>query len=304
MFWLLLSAGSMRHQAALERRFKGRVAWITGAGSGIGRALVLQLHELGAKVIASDIDQAALARLESELAGKGPLHTLPLDVANEAAFLTAAREVADRYGRIDDFFNNAGVGVGGEASSIPIGTWKRMFEVNVFGVINGIHAVYPLMIQQGFGHIINTGSVAGLVPLPAEVPYCASKHAVVGLSRGLALEARHHGVTVTTVCPGKIETPMYDTSPIYGLDRQALFKMVPRGVTPEQCAATILRGVERGREMVLITRTAIFLHALHRHAPMVSMFLLDQYFDRIRKKADFNPARADVGPATAAGGNA
>ncbi|MCB9558763.1 MAG: SDR family oxidoreductase [Deltaproteobacteria bacterium] len=263
--------------------FSGKITWVTGAGSGIGRALCQGLLEAGATVIASDVRPESLDQLAA--ADSDRLQRKVFDVADAQAFADAAKEIVARWGRIDFLFNNAGIGVGGRADSIPAPSWRQMFEVNVFGVINGIQAVYAEMIARGSGHIINLGSVAGLVPLPAEVPYSASKHAVVGMSRSLALESRRYGVRVTTVCPGKIETPMYDRSPIYGLNRAALLKRIPRGVSAEECADEILSAVAQGKEIVIVTKLARFLHALHRYAPRVSLYLLRRYYDKIHQEA-------------------
>ena len=277
----------MKPRERIESSFSQRIAWVTGAGSGIGRALVIQLLDAGAWVVASDINEASLAALRADLsdAARTRLELAPLDVTDADAFAAIGADLRARHGHVDYLFNNAGVGVGGEASSIPAAQWREMIEVNVIGVMNGVHAVYPAMIARGAGHLVNFGSIAGLVPLPAEVPYSASKHAVVGMSRSLALEAKVHGVKVTTVCPGKIETPMYDSSPIYGIDKAALLRLIPEGVSAEACAAEILDGVARGKEMVLITKLAVFMHHLHRLAPALMTFLLSRYLVKIRSSS-------------------
>ena len=111
-------------------------------------------------------------------------------------------------GRIDYLFNNAGIGVGGEVDSYTLDDWNDVFDVNLRGVVHGIQAVYPIMIQQHSGHIVNTASMAGLVATPGPASYTATKHAVVAISKALRVEAERHGVQVSVLCPGAIRTPI------------------------------------------------------------------------------------------------
>src|SRR5262249_37982231 len=113
-----------------------------------------------------------------------------------------------RAGRIDYFFNNAGISIGGEAHTYRPGDWDDVLDVNLRGVANGVQAVYPVMIRQGGGHIVNTASVAGLLPMAGQLSYTTSKHAIVGLSKSLRVEARRYGVRVSVLCPGIVRTPI------------------------------------------------------------------------------------------------
>lgn len=263
--------------------YRDKVAIVTGAASGIGRALVEELSRRGAIVVASDRNRAALEETVRACAG-GPCRpsASPLDVTNLDAFKAVVEETSGRHGRLDYLFNNAGVAVGGEVRDLPISDWKEVLDINLMGVVNGVLAAYPLMVRQKSGHIVNTASVAGLAPLPCEVSYVASKYGVVGLSHALRAEAADLGVKVTVVCPGKIETPIWRTSKIVAFDRDGLLSLVPKGIGPRECAAVILAGVARNRSTVAVPGHAKLLWYAGRLNPDLVIFLARRFMKRMR----------------------
>lgn len=268
----------------MRSAFAGQVVFITGAASGIGRALAARLAESGAKVVLADRDAAAVERAADELTAAGGQATARvLDVTDRDAVRDAIEATVAAYGRIDLLFNNAGIGIGGEARDFGGDEWDRVVAVNLNGVINGILAAYPIMVRQRAGHIVNTSSVAGLIPLPGEISYTASKWAVAGLTHTLRAEAADLGVKVTLVCPGKVETPIYATSPVLGFDRDKVLALWPKGVTPEVCADVILRGVARNRAVVVITRMGRFLWWIERISPTLMVHLGRRYMRVMRR---------------------
>lgn len=191
------------------KKLEGKVALITGGASGIGKALGEDLAGRGCEVVLADRQfDVAQEVARSILAKGGKASAIELDVRDSAAFARAAETIVRRSGRIDYFFNNAGIAVGGLVENYEDRDWDDTFDVNLRGVAYGIQAVYPHMIQQGFGHIVNTASVAGLLPASGTVAYTATKHAVVGLSKAMRVEAARHGVRVSVLCPGAIRTPI------------------------------------------------------------------------------------------------
>jgi NAD(P)-dependent dehydrogenase (short-subunit alcohol dehydrogenase family) len=176
------------------RSFEGAVAIVTGGASGIGRGITEDLRKRGATVISAD-------RQKSDA---------DLDVRDAKAFEDLVQSVAKKYGRLDWIFNNAGIAIGAPAIEHSLEDWNHTFDVNVRGVVHGVHAALPIMKEQGFGHIVNTASVAGLVPLPGAIAYTTSKHAVVGLTLALRAEASLYGVRASVLCPGFIKTPILD----------------------------------------------------------------------------------------------
>jgi short-subunit dehydrogenase len=139
------------------------------------------------------------------------------------------------------------------------------------------------MVRQGYGHIVNIASVAGLIPFPGEISYVTSKYAVVGLSHTLRAEAADLGVNVSVVCPGKIETPIYDTSRIIKFDREATLALWPTGISPERCAEILLRGVERNKATIVVTRLAKLLWASHRLSPTAMIWVMRRYMQKMRE---------------------
>jgi NADP-dependent 3-hydroxy acid dehydrogenase YdfG len=245
--------------------------------SGIGRALAVAVAETGATVIVADrqLDHAETV-VDTIRRRGGRAHTAALDVRNRRQFADVVAGTLDRTGRIDFLFNNAGIGVLGEVRHYSADDWSEVIDVNLTGVCNGIAAAYPQMIRQRSGHIVNTASLAGLVPAPLTASYTASKFAVVGLSRVLRIEAARHGVGVTVVCPFIVDTPLLTGGPFSRMNpdvdqlrrRRSLLHAV--SVAPERLARCVLRDVARNRAIVVYPRWARLLWQLDRLSPAVA----------------------------------
>ncbi len=249
--------------------FADKVAIVTGGASGIGRALAEALARRGARVVLADIDgPAAQAAADALSATGGRTQAAAVDVRDPDAVQWLVSDTAAAHGRIDFMFNNAGVALAGKARDMTLADWNWLIEVNLRGVVHGVVAAYPTMIAQGFGHIVNTASVAGLTPTPGLVGYATTKHAVVGLSTSLRGEAARYGVRISVVCPGLIDTPIKNNMRMLNIDRQAVLDSLPLKLhPPEMCARAILRGVERNQAIIVVTTVGKIGWALYRLAP-------------------------------------
>jgi NAD(P)-dependent dehydrogenase (short-subunit alcohol dehydrogenase family) len=252
-------------------------ALITGGASGIGRALALALAETGAAVVVADRQLDLAEDVVSDIRSLGGrAHVAALDVRNRRQFADAVNATLGWTGRLDYLFNNAGIGVLGQASHYSDTDWSEVIDVNLTGVCNGIAAAYPHMIRQGNGHIVNTASLAGLIPAPLISSYTASKFGVVGLSRALRLEAARYGVRVTVVCPFIVSTPLLvgggfsRINEDVGLLRRRSFWLDTLAVSPERLAHRVLRDVARNRAVVIYPPWARLLWHLDRLSPWVS----------------------------------
>lgn len=253
------------------------VAIVTGAGSGIGRALSERLVARGSTVVMADRspdveDVAAVVGAT----GAGSTVAAVLDVRDAAAVAAVVDDAVGRLGRLDVMINNAGIGVGGPAETLSAEHWDRVLDVNVRGVTNGVAAAYPVMVEQGFGHLVNTASLAGLVPSPLLAPYAMSKHAVVGMSLSLRLEAQVHGVRVSALCPGPVDTPILDSpgpddlpQALPGVSaRELLARTTRRPPYPvERLAADALHGMDRNEALIVVPRSARWIWRANRVLP-------------------------------------
>lgn len=183
----------------------GKVALVTGAGSGIGRATALELHARGHRIAAFDRDAAALERLVAEL-GEETI-AVTGDVTDLAVVEAAVARVEQEAGAVDVLANVAGIGSTQTVVDTPPELWEAVFAVNVRGVFNTCRAVLPGMIARGGGVVVNAASIAGLVGLRNRAAYCASKGAVVALTKAMALDHVGQGIRVNCVCPGTVDTP-------------------------------------------------------------------------------------------------
>ncbi len=256
------------------RAFEGRTVILTGAASGIGRALALLLSRCGATVHALDLNASGLATLADEAAGPGTIRTGLLDVCDPIAYERIVREIQAASPSIDYLFNNAGVTLLGEAQNIPFEKWKWLLDINLMGVVNGTHLVYPIMIAQGSGHIINTASIAGATGYATAAAYTASKAAILEFTRSLRAEAKGYGVKVSAACPGYVDSGIFHQDRIVGADREAMIRDLPvRMMTPDQAAAGFLKGVAQGKDSIIFPFTAKFLWYLSCWVPsMIAPF--------------------------------
>jgi NAD(P)-dependent dehydrogenase (short-subunit alcohol dehydrogenase family) len=283
----------------------GRVAIVTGGASGIGRALGEELAARGCTVVLAD-RQLELARevaLELEKRGKAA-SAADLDVRDLAAFEALAQEMRARFGHIDLLFNNAGIGVGGGMETYAPEDWDDVFDVNLRGVANGVQAVYPILVEQRSGQIINTASMAGLVPSPSQGSYSASKHAVVGLTKALRVEAKRFGVRASVLCPGAVRTPIL-TGGRFGRVKLALSEdeMLRlwerfRPMAPELFARPAVDAVLRNQPVIVLPSWWKAFWYLERLSPSLSLRLSEALHRRL--EAELAEARARAARPTAA----
>ena len=267
--------------------FTDKIAIITGAASGIGRALGVQLAQRGAVAVMADIQANILEETVDSITHRnGKARAVTLDVTDLAAVDALVNNTAGQYGRLDYIFNNAGIAVGGEAVDFSIDDWRNVLDVNLRGVIYGVFTAYPLMVEQGFGHIINTASIEGLIPFPGTASYVASKYGVVGLSNALRIEGADLGVKVSVVCPGYIKTAIFHTSKLINIDRKKMLESLPErfGISPDKCASVILLGVEQNTAIIVVTGFAKILWLLHRLHPGLIFWMMRRRMKEAREK--------------------
>ena len=248
--------------------FKEKIAIVTGGASGIGRAVCEQLCKRGATVVVADINGEGAGEVASGISETGGrAQASQMDVAREEDVQKLIDETASEHGRLDYMFNNAGICVVGEERDVSLDHWRSVLDVNLFGVIYGTRAAYSLMVKQGFGHIINTASLAGLIPATQEISYTASKHAVVGISNSLRLEGAELGVKVSVVCPGFVQTGVFDAILAVNVDKEKLMGKIPFKMEATKAAQEILRGVARNRATIVFPAYARIIWWLYRLHP-------------------------------------
>lgn len=268
--------------------YKDKVAMVTGAGSGIGEALCKRLAALGAIVVASDIHLESAARTVSEVKAAGGLAWgEQLDVSDARAFQRHLDKAVGTHGRIDYLFNNAGIAISGELRDLTVDHWRKVIDVDLNGVFYGSLAAYKQMILQGFGHIVNLSSIEGFSPWAGNAPYVAAKYAVLGFTQTLWIEGGKFGVRASAVCPGIVRTPIFDTAQLINADREramaAQWDKIRRfSISPERCADIILKGVERNRPIIPVSRLAHLLWWLSRLMPVKLMRYVQKDFDKWR----------------------
>jgi NAD(P)-dependent dehydrogenase (short-subunit alcohol dehydrogenase family) len=253
----------------VSNAFRDKVAIVTGGASGLGRALCEELARQGARVVVADIDAAGAERTAAALgAAGGRAEAERVDVASEEAVFRLVASVAARHGSLDYMFNNAGIAVGGEAHDLTTAHWKKALDVNLWGTVFGTSAAYAVMRRQGHGHIVNTASVGGLVPMPLALPYAASKHAIVGLSTTLRIEAKDSGIKVSVLCPAFIETRILENA-TFASGTKDDFRAAVRLPFMEagRAARLALKGVARNRAVVVLPFYGRLMWWLHRLQP-------------------------------------
>jgi NAD(P)-dependent dehydrogenase (short-subunit alcohol dehydrogenase family) len=267
------------------RIFVGAVAIITGGASGIGAALARELARRGGEVVLADLQRELAEEVVVEIRKTGgKASAIQLNVADFPAVKNLAQETVQRTGRLDYLFNNAGIGIGGPVHLHRIEDWNRIIDVNLRGVIHGVQAAYPIMLDQGFGHIVNTASMAGLQPAPGVVSYGTTKHAVVGLSKSLRVEAAMAGIRVSVLCPGVIRTPileggkygklLVDFSPEEQREMWEKLKPMP----PEIFASRALDAIAKNKAIIIIPSWWKLFWWINRLSPSLGISLAQRQY--------------------------
>ena len=259
------------------RPFVGRLVLVTGAGSGIGRATALSFAEAGARVLAVDIDPAAAARTAelADLVG-GVGHSLNADVSDVEAMEHLAKTVTEDHGVVDVLVNNAGIGLAGDFLDTTVDDWRKVLDVNLWGVIHGCRLFGRQMVERGQGgHIVNVASAAGIQPSKGLPAYSTSKAAVLMLSECLRADFAGAGIGVTAICPGFINTNITRATRFVGQSDEDDARMRARAsdlyrrrdFRPERVAEEIVRAVQENRAVVPVATEAKLAVALARFAP-------------------------------------
>jgi short-subunit dehydrogenase len=250
----------------------GKAAVITGAGSGIGRALALQLNGEGCELYLSDIHEDRLTETATLLRQDVEAHTRVVDVADRQAMHSWAQEIATRRTSVDIVVNNAGVGYGATVADSEYEHLDWLININLWGVIHGTKAFLPLLRQAPQGHLVNISSVLGFIGMPTQSAYCAAKFAVRGFTESLRHELKGSNIHVCCVHPGGVLTNIARTSrgsdpAITAEERHEMFSKIAR-TSPESAANQIIRAMERRNKRLLIGLDAWYLSLLYRLFPV------------------------------------
>jgi NADP-dependent 3-hydroxy acid dehydrogenase YdfG len=251
--------------------FAGKVAVVTGAGSGIGQALAIELARSGASVAISDVNTEGLANTEERLKAIGaPVKTDRLDVTEREAFEFYADAVKDHFGKVNQIYNNAGIAFAGDIEVTQFKDIERVMDVDFYGVVNGTKVFLPHLIDSGDGYVINISSIFGLLSVPGQAAYNAAKFAVRGFTEALRqeMDLAGHPVKVATVHPGGIKTAIArNMSTVEGLDKDELAQTFDKklaSTSPQKAARIILDGVRKNKARVLIGNDAKALDLIVR----------------------------------------
>ncbi len=253
----------------------------------------LELAKRGSEVVLADLQIELAEEVASgiRVAG-GKVTALKLDVTDFSAVESLLRETVERTGRLDYVFNNAGITIAGPISLHTIEDWNRIIDVNLRGVVNGVQVAYQIMLNQGFGHIVNTASTAGLVPNVLSPSYTTTKYAVVGLSRVLRAEAAAEGIRVSVLIPGFVRTPMLEGGK-YGKTLMDLSPEQERGLrdtfekfkpmSPDTFAGKALDAIAKNKANIVVPSWWKLLWWIDRLSPPLTMLLLRKQVMEINK---------------------
>ena len=264
--------------------FTDKLAVVTGASSGIGQAIALELASHGASVVLVGTNMKRLAETKKLCDGIGATsYVQQANVADKGEMQSLANTVINEIGVPDILVNNAGVVMSGLIHEVEPEDWERLMGINVMGVVYGCRYFLPAMLEKAQGgHVVNMASAAGLIGQPGMSTYCATKHAVVGLSASMRYELSGQNIGVTTICPGYVQTPIIDNLKLVGkldtpkIKQKVAGDMKRNKLTPEMVAQRTLKAIRKNEAFVTIGRDAKAAYFGKRYIPA----LLDKAFSR------------------------
>lgn len=263
------------------REIRGKTALVTGAASGIGRAITVRLAEEGATLFLIDIDEKGLADTAAAARAHGvEVVTRRCNVAEPREVSAAVAEAVSRWDGVDILVNNAGITYYGKVERMAADHWDRLMRVNLLSHIQFTRELLPSLLARREAHVLNVCSVLGLVGMPKVTAYCASKFGMVGFSEALRNELGRQGLGVTALCPGFVRTNLFTNAPLEAkIDEH---KIPPKAITttPERVANAAVKAIYRNRRLVVMEPFARLMYATKRFAP----WLLDGIFHMGRRK--------------------
>lgn len=274
------------------RTYEGAVAIITGGASGIGKALGQELAARGCEVVLADLQLEIAQDVAAQICEQGGKATAyALDVTDAEAVESLVKDTFERCQRLDYMFNNAGIALNGKFEDFELKHWRNTIDINLMGVVYGVRAAHKYMSKQGFGHIINTASFAGVFPWPTTIAYTASKHAIVGMSTALRAELADTGIQVSVLCPGTILTPMIEkgSSPerwvgTYSPEKLEAFFKSANGMAPDVFSKKALDNVAKNKSIIVIPAGYKMLWWINRTSPALAMGLSGKIYGAILKR--------------------
>lgn len=265
-----------------SKTFAGKICVITGAGSGIGRALALELSKAGAHLALSDINEDGLAETKAQIGASNQIMTDRLDVADAVAIEAYADHVKQAMGNSDYVFNVAGIARVGTFDESPLSSFETVMTVNLYGVVRMSKAFLP-QLKETRGGLVNISSIFGIIGFPGQAEYCAAKFAVRGFSETLATEMEPHGVSVTSVHPGGVATNIarnaqVDAMPAHGKSRAEMDSEFDKAAitSADEAARIILTGTAKRKRRVIVGKDAKMVQLIQRLFP-------ENYFKILRK---------------------
>ncbi|MDR0437784.1 MAG: SDR family NAD(P)-dependent oxidoreductase [Bacteroidales bacterium] len=254
--------------------FKNKIAWITGASSGIGEATALALIDEGAVVIASAPFLEELEVVKNKASRPENFHCMPLDLMQSETLEPIANRLIEQFGRIDILMNNAGISQRALAVDTPIEVDRKIMEIDYFGAVILTKAVLPQMIKQGRGHLVCTSSMVGVFGFPLRSAYSAAKHAMHGFFEAVRIENYQHNIKVNIIIGGRIKTNV--SLGAIMADGKAYGKMDDgqnKGITPQKAARQILKGIRKNKSEILVGSGELLMVRIKRWLPKLHGYL-------------------------------
>ncbi len=263
------------------RVIRGKKVLISGAASGIGRAIALRLAHEGADLFLVDIDEAGMAATAAEARGAGvEVVTRRCDMSQPREVTSAVAAVLGLWNGVDILVNNAGITYYGKTERMAAEHWEKLLRINLLSHVQFTRELLPTLLERPEAHVLNVCSVLGLVGMPKVTAYCTAKFGMVGFSESLRREFGREGLGVTALCPGFVRTNLFTSAPLE--EKVEAHKIPPRAITttPERVANAAVKAIYRNRRLVVIEPFARFMVAMKRFAPS----LLDAVFHMGRRK--------------------
>jgi dehydrogenase/reductase SDR family member 7B len=261
-----------------DQQFTGKVAWITGASSGIGQALVNEFVKRGATVIASSNDLPGLEKVKSDCGNRSMMiHCVPFDLSDMSGIDKIVEQQVKEFGKIDYLLNIGGISQRARIDETPLWLDRKIFEINYFGTIALSKAVLPYMVRQQSGHILATSSISGRFGFPLRSAYSASKQALHGFFETLYLENKKFNIRTSVIIPGRVRTSIsFHALDAQGKEHGKLDEGQAKGVTPQKAAQIIVRGLLRNKREILVGKSELMMLHIRRYCPWLFFRIADK----------------------------